>query len=175
MIHPPKIPGTEPPLPKIRFRVPQLRDGAAVWRLAKDTQTLDLNSPYAYLLWCDRFEKTSLVAEVGTTIIGFMIGFEPPGKEGVLFVWQIAVSKKHRGQGLARKMLEEFFERESDFDRVEATVTPSNAASQRLFRSFARRDERLCEESEYLNPDDFPTPGHEAEVLFQIGPTGSAT
>ncbi|MFD5542176.1 diaminobutyrate acetyltransferase, partial [Streptomyces sp. NPDC127079] len=31
---------------------PSVTDGAALWRIAKDSGNLDLNSSYSYLLWC---------------------------------------------------------------------------------------------------------------------------
>lgn len=33
-----------------------------MWRIARDSQALDLNSSYSYLLWCRDFAGTSLVA-----------------------------------------------------------------------------------------------------------------
>src|SRR5437879_5926964 len=41
---------------------PTVEDGAAIWRIARDSQTLDLNSSYSYLLWCRDFARTSVVA-----------------------------------------------------------------------------------------------------------------
>lgn len=156
--------------PKILMRNPDSRDGAALWRIAGDSQSLDLNSPYAYLMWCDYFAKTSLVAEVDGWPAAFLMGFRPPERPHVLFVWQVAVADEHRGCGLAGKMLAELFEREPTLRALEATVTPSNTASRALFTSFARRRGWSCAERPYLSSEHFPTRGHEPEVLFQIGP-----
>lgn len=35
-----------------------------MWRIARDSGVLDLNSSYAYLLWCTDFPSTSAVARV---------------------------------------------------------------------------------------------------------------
>lgn len=153
----------------IRLRRPDVRDGAVMWRMAKGSG-LDLNSPYAYLMWCDQFAGTSVMAEVDGWPAGFVTGFQPPGREDVLFVWQVTVVDEHQGLGLASRMLDTLLERLPGVSVVEATVTPSNTASQRLFRSLARRHGASCSETPYLPSDCFPAPGHEPEVLFRIGP-----
>jgi L-2,4-diaminobutyric acid acetyltransferase len=52
---------------------------------------------------------------------------------------------------------------------IEASVTPENEASQRLFDAFARRWEAPLERSELFGLDLFPD-GHAAEQLLRIGP-----
>ncbi|NEE35249.1 diaminobutyrate acetyltransferase, partial [Streptomyces sp. SID7982] len=54
---------------------PTVADGAALWRMAKDSKVLDVNSSYSYLLWCRDFAATSAVArdEHGEPI-GFITG-----------------------------------------------------------------------------------------------------
>ena len=138
--------------------------------MAESSGTLDLNSPYAYLLWCAQFAETSVVAEVDGAPAGFVMGFRPPGRAHVLFVWQVAVEREHRGLGLAGRMLDHLLERPFGLTAVEATVTPSNEASQRLFRALARRHRTECREEPYLSADHFPAAGHEPENLFHIGP-----
>jgi len=154
---------------RAELRRPNLRDGAVLWRMAKDSGTLDLNSPYAYLVWCDQFAETSIVAEVDGWPAGFVVGFRPPGREHVLFVWQIAVADEYRGLGLASRMLDELVERIA-VNAVEATVTPSNTASENLFRALARRSGCSCREEPYIEAEHFPDQGHESEVLLRIGP-----
>ncbi|MFG0320457.1 MAG: diaminobutyrate acetyltransferase [Planctomycetota bacterium JB042] len=162
---------TRGPTPDVRFRKPSLRDGAAVWELALASRVLDPNSPYAYLMWCDHFSDASVVAEVDGAPAGFVCGLRPPRAPDVLFVWQVAVSDEHRGAGIAGRMLDELIEREGDVRYVEATVTPSNEPSSRLFRALARRRGVACEESPYLTADDFPAGAtHEPEHRFRIGP-----
>jgi L-2,4-diaminobutyric acid acetyltransferase len=158
---------------RIELRPPEIKDGAVLWRMAKDSQALDLNSPYAYLMWCDRFAQTSVVAEVDGWPAGFLVGFRPPGQPDVLFVWQVAVADEYRGLGLASRMLDDLLQRDPALSFVEATVTPSNEASQRLFRALARRNDCPCSEEPYLRTEHFPSPGHEPEHLFRIGPIAS--
>ncbi|MGY5138554.1 diaminobutyrate acetyltransferase, partial [Streptomyces nigrescens] len=41
-----------------KLDTPRVEDGAAIWRIARDSKTLDLNSSYSYLLWCRDFAAT---------------------------------------------------------------------------------------------------------------------
>lgn len=157
------------PTETLVLRHPTVGDGAHLWQLARDGGGLDLNTPYAYLLLADQFGATSLVAEEGGHLAGFVAGLPLPQQPGSLFVWQIGVAPSHRGRGLGRRMLHELLRR-SGAHYLEASVTPSNTASQRLFRGVARDLDVACHERAWLEPEHFPTPGHEPEVRFCIGP-----
>lgn len=151
------------------FREPAVADGHLLWQMAKDSGSLDLNSPYAYLMWCDHFAETSVLAEVDGRPAGFLLGFRPPSRRDVLFVWQVAVAGDFRGLGLASRMLDTLVERVRP-RAVEATVTPTNQPSQKLFRSLARRVGCECSERPHFERAHFPDQGHEPEALFHIGP-----
>lgn len=154
----------------MRLRRPTLEDGATLWHLAAETRVLDENSPYAYLMWCEHFAATSVVAEVDGEPAGFVLGFRPPERPSVLFVWQVGVSDRCRGLGIASRMLDELAARDPGVTALEATVTPSNAPSQGLFRAFARRRACACREAPHLEARHFPGGEHEPETLFHIGP-----
>jgi L-2,4-diaminobutyric acid acetyltransferase len=153
-----------------RIRAPERGDGSTVWRLARDSGALELNSAYAYLLWCDRFADSSALAEVDGQPAGFVCGFRPPRQPDTLFVWQVAVHEDRRGMGLAGRMIAWILGRDPALRFLEATVAPSNTASQRLFRSIARSLGCPCDESPHFRPEEFPEGNHEAEHLFRIGP-----
>lgn len=144
--------------------------------MARDSETLDLNSPYAYLLLAWHFPDTCVVAELGGRIVGFVAGYRPPTSPEAVFVWQVAVDADQRGNGLGQALLDAFVETPGarDATHLEATVTPSNTASWRLFRGFASRHGAALEEHEALGAPLFP-PGHEAEHLVRIGPLPRAT
>lgn len=150
---------------------PTKADGAALWRIARDSKKLDLNSSYAYLLWCRDFADTSVVAKVDGTAVGFVIGYT---KQDAGFVWQVAVDASQRGKGLAGALLDELFTRlvARGVRYLETTITPDNEASIRLFASFAKRWNTTMERSELFSAADFPAEDgtHEQEDLYRIGP-----
>lgn len=151
-----------------KFRKPTLNDGAALWRMAKDSQVLDLNSSYTYLLWCRDFAETSVVATIDDEPAGFVTGYVRPDEPDTLMVWQVAVNQAFRGQKLAATMLDELAGR-LDSDFVETTITDDNAASMRLFSSFAERRNVPLERDPLFTRSMYPD-GHDTEFLFRIGP-----
>jgi L-2,4-diaminobutyric acid acetyltransferase len=145
-----------------------------MWRLAADSETLDVNSPYAYLLVGTDFASTSVVAEEpnGGGLLGFASAYRLPDAPEVVFVWQIAVSAARRGAGLGRALLSAVVARPGCRGArwLEATITPSNHRSDRLFRSFARSVGARCEPAGTYAADLFPGGEHEPEVRYRIGP-----
>jgi diaminobutyrate acetyltransferase len=150
-------------------------DGPAIWRLARDCGELDLNSSYAYLLWCRDFAATSVVARIDGGLAGFVTGFRRPQTPDTLLVWQVAVDERCRGRRLGRRMLDALIDGPGEPPRwLETTVSPGNTASDRMFSSFAAGRGAELERSELFAAEDFPD-GHEVELLYRIGPlAGSA-
>jgi L-2,4-diaminobutyric acid acetyltransferase len=154
---------------------PTKADGAALWRIARDSRKLDLNSPYAYLLWCRDFADSSVVARAAGAAVGFVIAYRKPAEPDTALVWQVAVDASQRGKGLAGALLDELFGKlvEDGVRYLETSITPDNDASIHLFGSFAKRWNAALESSELFGASDFPDDGegaHEPEDLYRIGP-----
>ncbi|HVV10000.1 diaminobutyrate acetyltransferase [Amycolatopsis sp.] len=153
---------------------PTKADGKALWRIARDSQKLDLNTPYAYLLWCRDFAETSVVAKVDGAAVGFVMAYRRPQAPDTALVWQVAVDASQRGQGLAGALLDELFTRlvRQGVRYLESTITPDNKASIRLFASFGERWGARVEQTPLFAAADFPDTGerHEQEDLYRIGP-----
>ena len=145
-------------------------------RLVAETEVLDLNSTYAYLLLATDFADTSVVAERDGELCGLITGYHPPSRPEVLFVWQVAVAESARGSGLAGALLDTLTRRVRE-DRhghpvtVEATVAPSNSASRALFGAFARRHGvPISEHPRFLAAHLDVDQSHEDEPILRIGP-----
>ncbi|MEU6556849.1 diaminobutyrate acetyltransferase [Streptomyces sp. NPDC046915] len=153
---------------------PAVADGAALWRIAKDSKTLDLNSSYSYLLWCRDFAATSAVArDADGAPVGFLTGYVRPEQPHTLLVWQVAVDAAHRGRGIAAALLDGLTARlgaERGITCVETTITPGNTASDRLFTSYADRHGAALSREVLFDTGLFPDGPHEPEVLYRIGP-----
>ena len=165
-------------IPGLKLDTPRLEDGGALWRIARDSRTLDLNSSYSYLLWCRDFAATSVVARDDTgEPVGFVTGYVRPERSRTLVIWQVAVDHAQRGRGLAGAMLDDLTERvtrERGVDRLETTITPDNTASQRLFTSYATRHGAAVEREVLFPRELFPDGDHQPELLYRIGPLGTA-
>jgi len=157
----------------IVFRHPTTQDGQYFWELAKASGTLDVNSPYHYLIMCRHFGNTCLAAEKQGEVVGFVTAYIPPDAPDTLFVWQVAVNGKERGQGLGLHLLINLFKKMKSLNvkHLDATITPSNHASINLFTAAARELDAPFEfEKEFFSAADFGKNTHAPELLFHIGP-----
>lgn len=147
-----------------------------MWLLASQSPSLDLNSPYSYLVLCRHFPETCLVAEFGGKLAGFVTGYLPPGRPDTLFTWQIAVAATARRTGLGRRLIDGLLDRlvPTGVRYLEATVSPGNQASRALFQAVARDRGVALKESPFFDESLFPVreggPRHEPEVLLHLGP-----
>jgi len=154
-----------------RYRSPNKGDGAKIWSLVKDSGKLDVNSPYFYITMSHWFSDSCMIVEDinSDALIGVVIGFRQPEHCDRLFIWQITVDQDYRGQGIALKLLDELA-CQSGADYVEATISPSNASSRRLFEKWAAMKKADITKSEGFGIELFPEYAHEKEDLYVIGP-----
>src|SRR5690625_2169501 len=144
-----------------------------MFRIVKESNTLDVNSAYSYLMWGKFFPNTSIVAESENgKIIGFVSGFLQPESPDTLFVWQVAIDVRYRGNGLATELINRLLLqlKKKNVTYLEATVSPSNIASSNLFKGIAKKHETNCTIFECFSEDQFPGSSHEAELTYRIGP-----
>jgi predicted GNAT superfamily acetyltransferase len=82
-------------------------------------------------LFLDHFCSTSLVAERGGVLAGFLIGFVSPARPGAAYIHFVGVAPSARGGGLARRMYEAFFAAVAGAGctRVNAITSPRNEGS----------------------------------------------
>jgi len=158
---------------EMTFRPPTTADGGAMWRLARESGTLDLNTSYAYLLLATHFSATCRVAFDGDDAVGFVAAYRLPDDPSALFVWQIAVDERLRGRRVAARLLDAVVDGTPGIARLETTVTTDNAASRRLFARWAESrgaalTERLSERDGFV-ASHFPD-GHDAEPLLVVAP-----
>ena len=93
----------------------------------------------------------------------------------MLFVWQVAVHRQARGNGLGGRMLRHLLQRPGlgHIQYIETTVGPGNMASRRMFAGLARSLRTPLVESRLFDRDLFGPHEHEDEPLLRIGPLGA--
>lgn len=150
---------------------PVVADGPALFRITRDSQVLDVNSSYAYLMWCRDFANTSVVARVDGVVVGFVTGYIRPEAPDTIMVWQVAVDASQRGGGVAGKLLNHLLDQvlPRGVHYLETTITADNTASIKLFSALARNRSAELVSSELFTSDLFPD-AHEGEDLYRIGP-----
>jgi len=156
---------------EITYSEPQANEGKKVFDLVKHCPPLDVNSEYLYLLTCDHFANTSIVAKDGSKIVGFISAYMIPTKPDTVFIWQVAVDQNYRGKGISSKMIQGILDRPAckPAKFLEATVTPSNESSKKMFEAAAKHLNCDITTSPYYTEEYF-TKDHEPEDLIRIGP-----
>lgn len=156
----------------IELCAPRADMGAAVSQLIQECPPLDTNSTYCNLLQCSHFADTSVAALQQGELVGFISGYRIPNQPDTLFIWQVAVSQKARGQALATRMLRHILTRPAnrDITHLETTITPDNQASWALFKSLAKRLYTPLKSSVLFDRERHFAGAHESEMLVRIGP-----
>lgn len=158
----------------IKFRTPEPEDGSLIWQLIRECEPLDRNSMYCNLLQCDHFADTCVVAEKDGDIVGWVSGYIVPSDPDTLFVWQVAVSDRARGTGVAKRMLNELVSRKccAGVSTLKTTITRDNDASWALFNAFADQNNApLAHDAHYVRDDHFDG-RHATEHMVTIAPFG---
>lgn len=156
----------------ITLRQPHKDDGYRLHQLIAECSPLDPNSIYCNLLQCSHFADTGVAAEKAGELVGFISGYIPPQQPETVFVWQVAVHEKGRGQGLAKRMLKAIVAQDacSGVTHMETTITEDNDASWALFRSFARDMGAELTSQEHFEKGTHFGGHHDSEFLLRIGP-----
>jgi len=161
----------------IELQAPTAEDGMSVYKLVQNCPPLDTNSAYCNLLQCSHFSDTSVAAVLHSDneepqLVGFISGYILPGKPDTLFIWQVAVSDKARGQGLASKMIQHILQRPNcaQVQFIETTITESNGASWALFERAAKNLSAPLNRSVMFEEQQHFKGQHDTEMLVRIGP-----
>jgi L-2,4-diaminobutyric acid acetyltransferase len=103
--------------------------------------------------------------------VGCVTGYRRPDAPDTLFVWQVAVDPSARRRGLAGAMVSWLLDAHLHTGglMLEATVTPGNTASRRLFEGVGSRRAAPVAWSPLIGPELLGD-GHDAEDLVRVGP-----
>lgn len=147
------------------------RDAKIIWELARNSEMVDSNPAYFYLLWCHEFANTSIVATVDDHVVAFLLGYLRQDLPDTLVVWQAGVDPAYRVFGLRLRMLNEVID--SNVDRgvhwFETTATRDDKAIIRAVERFARQRAARVVKQILFGADHFPDE-HATEILYSVGP-----
>lgn len=154
----------------LALRTPASEDASSVFKLVAACSPLDSNSMYCNLLQCSHFSSTSIAAFHQDELVGFISGYLIPERPDTLFIWQVAVGKQARGQGLATRMLREIYQRPfcQNVRHLETTITESNQASWALFQSLAKKLHTPLQKSVMFDQEKHFDNQHDTELLVRI-------
>lgn len=88
-------------------------------------------------LFLDHFSGTSLVAEDGDGLAGFLVGFHCPARADEAYIHAVGVAPAQRSTGLGRQLYETYFAECGAVGRtvLRAVTSPSNTPSIAFHRS----------------------------------------
>ena len=154
------------------IRQPVDTDGAKVHKLIARCPSLDDNSVYCNLLQCTHFGATSAVAELDGEIVGVLAAYFLPEHPNTLFVWQVGVDERMRGQGVATKLLLDVLARIHchKVRYLQTTITGDNQASWALFESLAKSLKANTRHKPLFDRDRHFDGEHDTEILLTVGP-----
>ena len=152
------------------FRIPNIKDGDNIHQLIASCPPLDVNSSYCNFLQSSHFNQTCVLAECDGELAGFISGYLKPDNPAELFIWQVAVSPRYRGKGLAFQMLKELLMRDNlqHIESLETTITKSNEGSWALFKKMDRLQGNHGSVSTFLDEKDHFQGKHDTEYLYRI-------
>lgn len=152
------------------FRSPCLDDGDEIHQLIAACPPLDVNSSYCNFLQSSHFNSTCILAENDQSVAGFISGYRKPESPNELFIWQVAVAPRFRGQGLAFRMLQALLKRQSlrQVSVVETTITEDNQSSWGLFKKLDKSHGFQGNISTFLDEDRHFKGKHDTEFLYRI-------
>jgi L-2,4-diaminobutyric acid acetyltransferase len=155
---------------KIKIRKVTLPDIKEVYSLlVANRPYVGLNSRYTYFLLAKDFSDTCIVAEHDNKIIGFSSGYIAPSRSDTFFSWEAVVQKDYRGHGLQVQMLLCQIKM-ANAKYFEGTINPSNEASKNNLLKLTKILNAKCQRKILFSEEDFENDGHEAEILYSIGP-----
>ncbi len=166
----------------VQTRFPKLDDSPKIYELIRSSPPLDLNSRYLYMLQTTHFKNTCIVADLipeddegSPQVAGFLSGHLLPEAPEVLFIWQVAVSSMARGKGVAKKMALDLLKRPAlkNINQIITTVTPSNAASLKLFERLTDDLDTAINQEVGFESTLFGGDAHEPENALQNRPIQS--
>ena len=155
----------------IRIQKPTISYALEIENLVRNSPPLDLNSTYHYFIQSHYFNETCAIAinEIDQ-VVGFVSGFQDPKKSDTLFIWQVAISKDARGNGLASKLIHFILQEHPHMQFIETTITKDNASSISLFNKISRELNTNIIEEPFLDKSKYFLNQHDSENLFRIGP-----
>jgi ribosomal protein S18 acetylase RimI-like enzyme len=128
-------------------------------RTPEEARELSLLLPRLFL---QHFAGTSLIEEDGGEIRAFLVGFYSADSPNEAYIHFVGVDPELRGQGMARRLYNEFFVRAAAAGRtrVRAVTSPSNSGSIAFHRALGFELEKGDRELDELpTHSDYDGPG----------------
>lgn len=161
---------------ELEFRPPAVEECSDIIRLVEQTDKLDRNSNYLYVLCCLHFAQTCAVAKHENETVAFLIGYRTPDNPSVFFVWQTAAKPRHGIPKLGLELMLYAARKAvaSGVTEIQASVDRSNKPIVMLFKTVARElggelsFSHFCE-GNLLATEDYGDHHDETLITIKVG------
>lgn len=138
-------------------------DADLILNLARACPPLDVHTAYTYWVVCHLYGGTSSILMDDQEAVGYIMGVP---KDRTLFIWQLGVLPRYRGQGLTALLFNALLSSSaSRFDEIELTIAPDNNASFGALASWSRANGLRIEELGIIAVPEHHEPG---EILYRL-------
>lgn len=151
----------------ITIRKAQSSDAELLHHLARLCPPLDLHTNYTYWVAAAYFGSGSYILEDEGESVGYIMTVS---NDKTLFVWQIGILERYRGQGLSRLLIDRVLDDAAALGKVvEVTISPQNTASRAAFAAASSARCLKMEPIDTLELRDLDDPCFfETEVRYRI-------
>jgi diaminobutyrate acetyltransferase len=120
---------------EITIRRTTENDFLEVYNFVSKCKPLENYFEHFYKIMLRYFGNTCFIAEFKKDIIGFIMGCISQVDPKTMFIWQIGVFSKFRGNEIGAMLLKELEKtaKGSNCERIELTIDPENISSQKFF------------------------------------------
>lgn len=147
-----------------------VNDVESVRKFVDECKPLELHTPFTYWMLFNYFSNLCLLTLEDEKIVGFISGIKSSSHEQVVYLWQIGVSKRHRGKKYSSTLLDNFFKSALDLNcnKIQVSIGPNNLASYQAFQKYSKKcSYNICEIGKVSYHDKISNTT-EYELLYEI-------
>lgn len=139
-------------------------------RFVAECKPLELHTPFTYWTLFNYFSNLCFLMVDEEKVIGFISGVRSSLDNEIVYLWQIGVSKDHRGKNCASLLLDHFIKAVIDLDcsKIQVSISPENQSSYNAFVRYAKENSYSFEKIGEVKYYDQLSDKNEFEILYQI-------
>ena len=139
-------------------------------RFVDECKPLELHTPFTYWILFNYFSNLCFLMVEEGKIIGFISGVRSSLDKEVAYLWQIGVSKSHRGKNYASLLIDQFIKSVIDLDcnKIQVSISPENQSSYNTFVKYAKENSYSFVKIGEVKYHDQLSDKKEFEIVYQI-------
>lgn len=147
-----------------------VEDVDSLRRFVDRCKPLELHTPFTYWTLFNYFSNICFLMIEKDELIGFISGIKGSLDKEVVYLWQIGVSKSHRGKNYASVLIDNFIKAviELDCNKIQVSISPDNEASYNTFLKYAKEHSYNFAKIGEVKYNDQLSDKKEYEILYQI-------